>query len=102
MGAIPNQGFGGDRGGVITVSGVVTTANHERPRNTLVRQEIGGDLGGSPSREGFGHPSYNAMKLTGSPARPQRWQRRASAVAAPSLSSRFSPLMPVVVAKKFS
>ena len=81
------------------MSDVATAANHERRRNALVRREIGGDLGGSPSREGFGHPSYNATKLTGSPARPQRWQRRASAVAAPSHSSRFPPLTPVTVAK---
>jgi hypothetical protein len=49
------------------------------------------------SHEGFGHPSYNAAKLIGSPARPQRRQWRATAVAAPSLSSRFSPTHVVLV-----
>jgi hypothetical protein len=47
MGAIPNQGFGGDRGEVVTVSGVAMVANHERWRNTMVQRAIGGDLGGS-------------------------------------------------------
>jgi hypothetical protein len=47
MGAIPNQGFGGDRGEVITVSGVATVADLERQRNTIVRRAIGGDHGGS-------------------------------------------------------
>jgi hypothetical protein len=47
MGAIPNQGFGGDRGEVITMSCVATVADLERRRKTIVRQAIGGDLGGS-------------------------------------------------------
>jgi hypothetical protein len=40
MGAIPNQGFGGVRGEIITVSCVATVADPERWRKAVARREI--------------------------------------------------------------
>jgi hypothetical protein len=102
MGAIPNQGFGGDRERSLpwAVSRRLLTTSDGGTR--WYNEQLAVILVVRSSREGFGHPSYNATKLTGSPARPQRRQWRASAVVAPSLSSRFSPLTPVGVAKKSS